>query len=68
VESVDRVADIISLGRRMVRVARQGILFGIGGSIALMLLATAGVFPPAVGAMLQEALDLITILNALRAR
>jgi len=68
VENMERVADTISIGRRMVGVARQGILFGIGASIFLMLLASLGAIPPAVGALLQEALDLATILNALRAR
>lgn len=68
VENVERVADTIALGRRMTRVARQGILFGIGGSFVLMVLATRGLIPPAAGALLQECLDLITILNAFRAR
>jgi cation transport ATPase len=52
----------------MVAVATQGILFGIGASAALMILAANGYIPPAVGAMLQEALDVATILNALRIR
>lgn len=68
VENVARVADIIENGRRMVQVARQGILFGIGVSTLLMLIASFGFIPPTVGALLQEALDLATILNALRAR
>ncbi len=68
VENVERVADAIDIGRRMVRVAKQGILFGIGASFILMILATFGLFPPAVGALLQEMIDLAAILNALRAR
>lgn len=68
VENVERVADTIELGRRMVGVAREGIFLGIGASGLLMIVASLGYIPPAVGAMLQEALDLATILNALRAR
>jgi cation transport ATPase len=68
VENVERVADMIEIGRRMVAVARQGILLGIGASLGLMLLASFGYIRPAVGALLQEALDLAAILNALRAR
>ncbi len=68
VENVARVADAIEIGRRMVGVARQGILFGIGASVGLMLLASLGYIAPATGALLQEALDLAAILNALRAR
>jgi heavy metal translocating P-type ATPase len=68
VENVGRVADTIELGRRMVAVAKQGILFGIGASLVLMICASFGLIAPATGALLQEALDLATIFNALRAR
>ncbi len=68
VENVERVADIIEIGRRMLKVAKQGIFFGIGASLLLMTLAGLGYIRPAPGALLQEGLDLITILNALRAR
>src|SRR5579884_2237564 len=57
VENVERVADTIAIGRRMTRIARQGILFGIGASLFLMILASLGFIQPAVGALLQEALD-----------
>jgi heavy metal translocating P-type ATPase len=68
VENLERVADVIALGREMVTVAKQGILFGIGASLLLMVCASLGWIPPAVGALLQEALDLVTIFNALRVR
>src|SRR5688500_39089 len=44
VENVERVADVIQIGRRMVRIARQGILFGIGASVVLMVAAAFGLF------------------------
>ena len=68
VENVERVAETIQIGRRMVGVAKEGIFLGIGASFLLMILASFGYIPPAIGALLQEALDLATILNALRAR
>jgi P-type E1-E2 ATPase len=68
VDNVERVADTIAIGRRMVSVARQGIFFGIGASLVLMVVAGMGFVPPVAGAMLQEMLDLVTIINALRAR
>ena len=68
VENVERVADVIQIGRRMVRIAKQGILFGIGASFVLMGAAAFGLFSPAVGALLQEAIDLAAILNALRSQ
>ena len=68
VENVERVADTIEIGRRMVRVAKQGIFLGMGASLLSMVGAFFGFFPPAVGALIQEAIDLAAILNALRAR
>jgi len=52
----------------MVAVVRHGILFGIGASVILMIFASFGFIKPAVGAFFQEAIDLVAILNALRAR
>ena len=65
---VERVADAIAIGQRMVRVATQGIVFGMGASTALMLVAALGWIRPAWGAGLQELLDLLALLNALRVR
>jgi cation transport ATPase len=39
----------------------------MGMSIAAMGVAAAGYLPPVAGALLQEAIDLAVILNALRA-
>jgi cation transport ATPase len=49
------------------RIARQSIAVGLGLSAAAMLVAAAGYIPPAAGALLQEAIDVAVILNALRA-
>ncbi|MEP6755206.1 MAG: HAD-IC family P-type ATPase, partial [Chthonomonadales bacterium] len=68
VENVERVADIIRLGRRMTQVAIQGILFGIGCSVVMMVFAASGYISPTAGALLQEVIDLAAILNAFRAR
>jgi cation transport ATPase len=40
---------------------------GIGLSLLAMLFAAAGFIPPAVCALLQEGIDVVVILNALRA-
>ncbi len=66
VDNVGRVADVIEIGQRMVRVGTQGIFFGIGASIVLMVVAAFGYIPPTVGAILQEAIDVVVIFNALR--
>jgi cation transport ATPase len=67
VERVDRVADAIRIGRRSLKIARQSVLVGIGLSLAAMVFAAVGVLPPVEGALLQEAIDVGVILNALRA-
>ena len=52
----------------MRRIAVQSMAAGLGTSLAFMVLASFGLITPAVGAVLQEALDAGVILNALRAR
>jgi P-type E1-E2 ATPase len=67
VDRVDRVADAIRIGRRALHIARQSVLVGIGLSLTAMTIAAAGYLPPVSGALLQEAIDVAVILNALRA-
>jgi P-type E1-E2 ATPase len=67
VEDLMAVPDVVAIGRDTVRIALQSIWLGIGLSLGLMLVATTGVIPATVGAGLQELVDLVTILNALRA-
>jgi hypothetical protein len=66
-DSFERVAETLAIGRRTVTVARQSIWIGIGLSLALMLFATTGVMPAVIGAWVQEAVDVVCILWALRA-
>jgi heavy metal translocating P-type ATPase len=68
VDDLSKVADIISIGKHMLRIAKQSILVGIGLSLLLMVIAVFGYIPPPLGAMLQEVIDVAVILNALRAR
>jgi cation transport ATPase len=49
------------------RIAKEGIWVGIGLSLLAMAFAAAGYIPPAAGAILQEGIDVLVILNALRA-
>ncbi len=62
-----RVATVVRLGRWVMRVARQGILAGMGMSGVAMVFAALGFIDPAIGAILQEGIDVVVILNALRA-
>jgi P-type E1-E2 ATPase len=67
VDRVDRVADAIHISRRALFIARQSVLVGIALSLLTMGVAAAGYLPPVEGALVQEAIDVGVILNALRA-
>jgi P-type E1-E2 ATPase len=66
-DDITRVADAIRIGRRSVAIARQSIVVGLGLSGLAMVAASFGYFSPTTGAMLQEAIDVAVILNAVRA-
>jgi heavy metal translocating P-type ATPase len=68
VDDVARVADAVAIGRRTLRIVQQCILGGIGLSLVAMVAAGGGLVPPVLGAAIQEAIDLVVVLNALRAR
>lgn len=61
-----RVPRAVHLGRRVMRIALQGIWVGMGLSAIAMIFAAFGFISPAAGAILQEGIDVIVILNALR--
>lgn len=66
-DSLIGVAEAVSIGKHTLRVAYTAIWIGIALSIGLMLIATTGVIPAVAGALIQEGVDLATILYALRA-
>jgi hypothetical protein len=66
-DRVDRLADAVQIADRSRRIARQSAAGGMAMSGVAMLAAAFGWLPPAVGALLQQAIDVAVILNALRA-
>jgi len=66
VDDFSRVERVVRISHDTVRIVYQSIWIGILISIALMVVASFGVIPATVGAALQEAVDLATVLNALR--
>ena len=64
--SLDRLDELLHIGRRMRRIALQTAVGGIVLSAVGMLLAVLGLLPPLAGAVAQEAIDLLAILNATR--
>jgi len=66
-DDLHRIARAIEIGQQTIRIALQSIWIGISLSLILMVLATFGLIPAVVGAGFQEIIDVIAILNALRA-
>ncbi|WP_263729363.1 heavy metal translocating P-type ATPase [Cellulomonas sp. SG140] len=66
-DDLGRVASAVAIAQRTVRVALESIWMGIVLSVGLMVVAAFGVIPAVVGASLQEVVDLVAILGALRA-
>ena len=62
-----RVPLAVHIGRRTLRIALQSIWVGMGLSSVAMVFAAFGFIEPALGAVLQEGIDVLVILNALRA-
>jgi heavy metal translocating P-type ATPase len=67
VDDLGRLVEVVRIARRTVTIATQSIGIGIGLSLMLMLIAAFGVIPAIVGAGLQELIDVVTIVNGLRA-
>jgi len=64
--SLSKVDELIHISRRLRRVALQSAIGGMALSLAGMLVAAGGMLTPVAGAVLQEAIDLVAVLNALR--
>ncbi|GAA1327031.1 heavy metal translocating P-type ATPase [Leucobacter albus] len=66
-DRIDGVGTAVRIGKDTVRIALESIWMGIAVSVALMLIAAFGFLPAIVGAWMQELVDLVAILAALRA-
>ncbi|WP_102509633.1 heavy metal translocating P-type ATPase [Sanguibacter massiliensis] len=67
VDDLGALVRLVGISRRTVRVALESIWAGIGLSVVLMLVAAFGFLPALAGAAMQEVVDLVAILGALRA-
>ena len=67
VDHLDRLLPGIEIAQGARRIALQSVAVGIGLSVAGMIAAALGYLTPVQGALLQEAIDVAVILNALRA-
>jgi len=64
--SLEKVDELIHIGRRMRRIALQSAIGGMMLSGVGMVLAATGLLTPIAGAVGQELIDLAAVLNALR--
>lgn len=67
-DDLSKVGDVAKISDDTLKVAKQAVLIGIFICIALMLIAAFGLIPTIIGALLQEVVDTVTILYALRAK
>jgi hypothetical protein len=67
VDRLDRLAEAVLISRRSRSIALQSVIVGMGLSLIAMVFAAFGLLPVVAGALLQEAIDVAVILNALRA-
>ena len=61
------LAKALGIARRARGIALQSVFVGLGLSVAGMIVAALGYLPPVQGALFQEVIDVVVILNALRA-
>ena len=61
------LARALDIARRTRIIALQSVFVGLGLSVSGMVVAAFGYLPPVQGALMQEAIDVVVILNALRA-
>lgn len=65
--SLEKVDEFLHISRRMRRIALQSAVGGMAVSVAGMGFASFGFLPPVAGAITQEVIDVVVVLNALRA-
>ncbi|MBI5405893.1 cadmium-translocating P-type ATPase [Candidatus Kaiserbacteria bacterium] len=61
------IQELFALSKRSVSIARESVYAGIGLSTVGMLAAAFGLIAPVGGAVIQEGIDVIVIVHALRA-
>jgi heavy metal translocating P-type ATPase len=67
IDRVDRLRPGVEIARGARRIALESVVAGIGLSVIGMVAAALGYLTPVQGALIQEAIDVAVILNALRA-
>ena len=66
-DDLSRVATAKTIADRTFKIAGQSIFAGIALSLILMGVFSTGRFTPLAGALMQEVVDVVVVMNALRA-
>jgi heavy metal translocating P-type ATPase len=64
--ALERVDELFHIATRLRSIALQSAVGGMAASVVGMGFAAAGLLPPAAGALVQEAIDVVAVVNALR--
>lgn len=64
--SLQRVDELLHISRRMRSIALQSAIGGMGLSVLGMFFASFGLLLPVAGAITQEVIDVLAVVNALR--
>jgi P-type E1-E2 ATPase len=67
-DDLSKISTLITNSKDTLRIAKQSVMIGIVICIVLMVIASTGVIPALLGAVLQEVIDTVCILSSLRAR
>ena len=67
VDHLDRIVPAMEIARRSRFIAVESVVVGMGLSLMGMAAAALGYLTPVQGALIQEAIDVVVIFNALRA-
>ena len=66
-DNTAKILELTNISQKTMRIAFESIFIGMGLSIIAMIFALLGYIKPISGALLQEVIDVLVILNALRA-
>jgi heavy metal translocating P-type ATPase len=64
--ALEKVDEFFHISARLRRIALQSAVGGMALSVVGMGFAAAGLLPPVAGAIVQEVIDVVVVLNALR--
>jgi heavy metal translocating P-type ATPase len=64
--ALGKVDEFFHIGQRLRRIALQSAVGGMALSVVGMGIAASGYLPPVAGAVMQEIVDVLAVLNALR--